>query len=79
MREKESQDQLRDRGDQEDPERVEQRIPEPSVGEELLKVREADECLLSDRIPVKQRDVEGEEKGKSPKTMKMMKNGAMYA
>jgi hypothetical protein len=64
VREKEREDQLRNGRNQEDPERVEERIPESSVGEELLKVREAYEGLLSNGIPVEQRDVEREEEGK---------------
>lgn len=79
VREKKRQKQLRDCRDQEYPERVQECIPEPAVCKELLKVPQANEGLLSNGIPVKERDVEGEDEGKSPKTMKIRKKGATYA
>ena len=54
VREAQRENQLRDRGDQEDAERVDGGVPEPRVTEESLEVREADEGLLADRVPVEE-------------------------
>ena len=53
----EGDDQLRDRGEQEDAQGVEDRVPEERVAEDRDEVAEADELALAlEQVPVVQRD-----------------------